>query len=425
VVLEGSVRRSAVKVRVTTQLTDVAEGFQLFSSRFESETVDIFQLQDDLAGAVFRALRPHLESGSQTHVESFARPQSRVHMPSEAYETYLKGRYHWEQRTLADIQLAGRYFEQALQLDPGSAAVHAGLSDFYALQGTFGLMAPEEAWQWARRYALQAVALDPELAEGHISVANVLQFCDWNWAEARAHIVKALELRPQRGESYYSYAANLMAQGRLTEALEQARRGLHYDPLSAALLAAEAILHVYLGEHASGRLLAQSALSAAPQNSELYYSLAMGQSLAGQVDASIATLELGLQSSGMPLFLGWLAEAYARSGNEQRAREILASLLEMAANGSAIPVAIAVAAASLEEHELAMEWLERAAAVRDIFVVYSAVLPGLRGLHAQPRYHSLLRRMNLPHPSMHTSAMHTSAMPESAAGRGAMYGSTV
>ena len=397
VVLEGSVRRLNSRIRVSNQLTDVLEGFNLWSSRFDRELVDIFQLQDELAAAVVSALQPHL----LPELRALAVAQTRTPMQVEAYENYLKGRYHWEQRTMADIQLSGRYFEQAMQLDSTSAVAHAGLSDFYALQGTLGLMSPHEAWQCARTYALQAIGLDAELAEGHIAIANVMQFYDWNWTGAREHILKALELRPQRGESYYTCVTNLMAQGRLVEALEQARAGLSCDPLATSLLAAEAMLRLYLGDHDSARLLATSALSAAPQNYALYYSLSVAQSLAGHFQEAVATLDRGLQSSGMPILMGWLAEAHARNGDTARARELLASLLEMADNGSPIPVAIAVAAAALQESGLALDWLERGAEMRDIFVAYSAIQPSLGALHHHPRYHGLLARMNLPHPSTH------------------------
>ncbi|MGA7159213.1 MAG: protein kinase [Acidobacteriaceae bacterium] len=389
-VLEGSVRRSGSRVRVSIQLTDVAQGSQSWSSRFDRELVDIFDLQDDLAASVCSALPSHLVS------QMGAQPRTR--MQTDAYEIYLRGRYHWERRTIADIQLAGRYFEQALHMDPDSAAVHAGVSDFYALQGTFGAMNPHEAWHTARTSALHAIALDPSLAEAHISLANVLQFYDWNWTGAREHIQKALALRPQRGDSYYVSVSNLMTLGLLDEALAEARLGLTYDPLATQLLNAEAMITLYLGRHEDAQLLATSALAATPENYELYYSLALAQSMQGRTQQAIETLERGIQASGMPVLLGWLAEAYVRHGNSAKAQEILEQLLNLAAEGSPMPVPIAVAAASLEQHELALDWLERAADSRDLFVAYAAVLPSLSPLHGHPRYHGLITRMRLPHP---------------------------
>jgi serine/threonine-protein kinase len=399
VVLEGSVRRSGTRIRVLMQLTDVEEGVQIWSERFDRAATDVFELQDGLADAVLVALK--------TKLAPELRPselQARSPMQTSAYETYLRGRYHWEQRTIADVQLAGRYFEQALEQDPSSAAVYAGLSDYYALQGTLGLMDPHEAWHSARTFAMQAIALDPELAEAHISLSNVLQFYDWNWSGAREHIDKALALRPQRGESYYISAANFMTQGLLEEALAQVRQGLTYDPLAVPLLAAEAMIRLYLGDHETALLLADSALKSAPQNYELYYSLALAQARSGRADHAVVTLERGVQSSGMPVLMGWLAEAYVQNGETPKARKVLTELITMAEQGTPTPVALAVAAAAVDETELALDWLHRAAEMRDIFVAYVSILPSLKPLHEHPRYHRLLTRMKLKHPSTHRSA---------------------
>ena len=394
--LEGSVRRSGTRVRVNMQLTDVKHGFLVWSERFDRELANVFELQDELASAVVSALQkefaPDLRHSGLQH---------RTPTQIEAYEDYLRGRYHWGQRTVTSIQLAGRYFQQALKHDPTLAAAHAGVADFYSLQGTLGLMSPHKAWQMARSSALDAVALDPALPEAHLALAAVLQFYDWDWEAARQHIVKAIELRPQRGESYFFYVSFLMTQGHLTEALEQAKIGLTYDPLATPLLAAEAMLRVYLGDHDSTILLARSALADSPHYFELYYALGMAQFLTGRTEEAVATFERGLEHSRMPLLLGWLAEAHVRNGNQPKAREVLAQLLQMADEGNALPVAIAVAAASLEQHDLAFVWLEKAAETRDILVSYLSVLPSLKVLHDDPRYQKLLDRMKLAHPSTH------------------------
>jgi serine/threonine protein kinase/tetratricopeptide (TPR) repeat protein len=406
VILEGSVRRSGARIRVTMQLTDVRKGFHIWSSRFDRENPDVFELQDELATAVVAALREKLALNLNG-----ADLQTRTPMQTEAYEAYLKGRYHWRQVTIEDVQLAGRYFEQAMKLDPNSAAAYAGVADFYCLQGTLGLMAPDQAWSVARSSALQAVALDTDLPEGHLALAAVLQFYDWDWIAARDHIVKAIELRPQRGESYYLYASHLMTQGMLPEALEQVRIGLRYDPLSTPLLAAEAMLRTYLGDHDSSILLAQTALTSSPHYFELYYSLGLAQSFSGRAREAVATFERGIEHSRMPVLLGWLAEAHAQNGNHDKAREVLANLLDLANQGNRMPVAIAVAAISVGDNELAFNWLETAADMHDIFVAYITVMPSLRKLHNDPRYQRLLDRMKLAHPSTHRRHNETRQSP--------------
>lgn len=394
VILEGSVRRSGARVRVTTQLTQVRHGFPLWSARFDREMSDVFELQDELATSVVSALRDKLAPNL-----SLSGLQVRTPMQADAYESYLKGRYHWNRRTPEDIQLAGRYFERALKLEPKSAAAYAGIADFYCLQGTFGGMPPLEAWPLARSSALQAVALDPDLPEGHLALASVFHFYDWDWEKARHHIVKAIELQPQRGETYYFYVAYLITQGLLDEALKQARIGLIYDPLSTPLLAAEALVRAYLGDHDSSILLSQSALSCAPHYVELYYALGIAQTLAGRPHEAVQTFERGIEHSHMPFLMGWLAEAHVRNGNVERARGTLEQMIELAKNGNPMAMPIAVAAASLGETELAFTWLEKAVEQRDILVPYITVLPSLRALHDEPHYKQILERMKLRHPS--------------------------
>ena len=396
VILEGSVRRSGARVRVTTQLTQVRHGFPLWSARFDREMSDVFELQDELATSVVSALRDKLAPNL-----SLSGLQVRTPMQADAYESYLKGRYHWNRRTPEDIQLAGRYFERALKLDPKSAAAYAGIADFYCLMGTFGGMPPLEAWALARSSALQAVALDPDLPEGHLALASVFHFYDWDWEKARHHMVKAIELQPQRGESYYLYVAYLITQGLLDDALEQARIGLIYDPLSTPLLAAEALVRAYLGDHDSSILLAQAALSSAPHYVELYYALGIAQTLAGRPHEAVQTFERGIEYSHMPFLMGWLAEAHVRNGHVEKARGALEQMIELARNGNPMSMPIAVAAASLGEIELAFTWLEKAVEQRDILVAYITVLPSLRTLHDEPRYKQLLDRMKLRHPSTH------------------------
>lgn len=396
VILEGSVRRSGPRVRVSTQLVQVRDGFHLWSERFDREMADVFELQDELASSVVAALRDN--RALDLHLSHL---QLRTPMQADAYEAYLKGRYHWNQRNPEDFQIAGRYFERALQLDPNSAAAHAGIADYYCLQGTFGAMPPHEAWALARSSALQAIQLDPNLPEGHLALASVLSFHDWNWEKARYHMERAIELQPQRGESYYMFVAILMAQGLLDEALVQARIALRYDPISAPLLAVEAVIHAYLGDYENCILLSQAALKTCPHYVELYYTLGMALTFADRHQEAIEIIERGLEVTQVPFLKAWLVEPHRRSGDTAKARAALQELLNLAEMGAPVYTPIAVAATALGDTQLALDWLEKAVEKRDILVAYLTVMPNLHPLHNEPRYRQLLQKMNLKHPSAH------------------------
>ncbi len=392
-VLEGSVRRSGSKVRVSVQLTDVQSGFQIWADRFDGEMRDVFDLQDELAKALVSALQEKLSSAVQmpSHI------MMRISEHPEAYDAYLKGRYNWNQKTIEGVQLAGKYFEQALSIDPEFSLAHAGLADYYSVLGSLGMMSPHEAWPLARRSALHAISLAPELPEGHLALASVLQFYDWKWEEGRKEIERAIEMHPERGESYVPYVYHLMTQGLLEEALAQTTKGLKYDPLSTALLTGQALLRTYLGDHDTSILLAREALKTAPHH-ELYYTLGLACQASGRATEAVQALQQGLDESRMPHLLGWLADAHVKCGNHAEARAALNQLLEMAAKGMALPVAIAVAAAALDERALAFHWLEQAADDRDILVGYLTIMPCLQPLHEDERFRRLAERMNLRMP---------------------------
>ena len=392
-VLEGSVRRSGTKVRVSVQLSDVKSGFQIWADRFDGEIHDVFDLQDELATALVSAFQEKLSPSVQmpSHI------MMRVSEHPEAYDAYLKGRYNWNQKTIEGVQLAGKYFEQALVLDAGFAQAHAGLADFYSLLGSLGLMPPHEAWPLARKNALHAISLDPDLPEGHLALASVLQFYDWRWEEGRREIEQAIDLHPERGDSYVPYVYHLMTQGLLEEAMAQVNKGLKHDPLSTALLTGQALLRTYLGQHDTGILLAREALKTSPHY-ELYYALGLACQASGRTADAVEALKQGLHESRMPHLLGWLADAHVSCGNHAEARAALGQLLEMAAQGRALPVPIAVAATALGEHTIALHWLESAADSRDILLGYLTIMPSLRPLHGHEQFRRLVERMNLRPP---------------------------
>jgi serine/threonine protein kinase/tetratricopeptide (TPR) repeat protein len=390
IVLEGSVRKSGKKVRVSVHMSEISSGFEIWASRFDRELRDVFELQDELTDATVQAIRERLAPDLVVP----AHPLPKRQRNAEAYDTYLKGRFYWNQKTIEGVQLAGRYFEEALRLDDAFADAHAGLADYYSLLGSLGIRPPDEAWPEARASAMHAMALDPDLPEAHLALASVLQFYDWNWEEGRKELEVAIALRPERGESYVQYAYYLMTQGLLHEALKQTRKGLSYDPLSPSLLAARALLQTYLGDHESSILLARESLKAVPHY-EMYYALGLACGASGRAQEAVAALQQGLELSRMPLLLGWLAEAHVKDNNKEQAENVLSLLLAHADKGNELPVSIAVAATALGKFDLAFKWLDIAADRRDILIGYLNIMPSLERLRSDERYHRLAKRMNL------------------------------
>lgn len=388
VVLEGSVRRAGARLRISLQLTGVADGYQLWSDRFDREMVDIFELQDEITQTVVAALKTHLNPDI-SHLAPARAPRD-----VEAYELYLKGRYSWNQKTPQSIQLAFQYFRQALELNPNLALGHSGLADVYALMASLWIMPSQEAWPLAKAAALRAIALDKGIAAPHISLGHVLQFYEWDWENAAKEMREGIALQPQTGDSYVSYAYHLMTQGKLRAALEQVRLGQQYDPLSTPLRTTEAMILTYLGEHDAAITLALHALELAPYFLELYYVLGVAYMGARRARNAQEILQKGANASGrFALLLGWLGAAYVQGGDTASAEAVLQELLDQARDSFAVPLPLAVLYTALGRKDEAFEWLDRAAEARDTILCYLQVMPTFDSLRADQRYERLIERM--------------------------------
>ena len=232
-VLEGSVRKSGNRLRVTAQLVKVRDGFHLWSERYDREMKDVFDIQDDISRAIVAALEVQL--GGQADAK-LVRPQT---TSMEAYELCVKGRGHWNQRGLG-LKKALHFFELALLEDPNYALAWSGLADAYFLLGFYDLLPIREALAKAKTAAEKAVALDDNSAEAHGSLGVVLGWCDWDWYGSEQHLLKALELNSNYSWARCWYGWLLMIlMGRDQESVAQNRRAVEGDPLSRAA-------HVYL-----------------------------------------------------------------------------------------------------------------------------------------------------------------------------------
>jgi TolB-like protein len=231
-VLEGSIRRAGPRLRVATQLINVADGFLLWSESFDREAEDVFAIQDEIARAISSALRGRLLD---------PRAEARVRRPTEdleAYQLYLKGRQSWNRRTEQDLQVAMRAFERALARDPRSPwrtrawPIPGRCSAFYSA------VPPGDAYPRAKQAARHALALEPSLAEAYPAFAYSAMYYDWDWVEAEQAFRRAIELHPGYANAHQWYGNFLSVMGRAEEAIATFERALALDPLSALKYAA-------------------------------------------------------------------------------------------------------------------------------------------------------------------------------------------
>jgi len=214
-ILEGSVRKSGNKVRITAQLIKAADGYHLWSETYDRTLDDIFVVQDDIAGEVVKALKLTLLGPTPV-------PRSKP-VDSEAYNLALQGRFFFDRRGRKDLERAVEYFRRSLERDPGYAPAWAGLSQAYARQADFGHVPAADGYRQAREAAEKALALDPQLADAHLAMGWIQSSYDWDWVAADASILRALELEPGGAEVLRHAGIQAYTLGRWNEAIDLAK----------------------------------------------------------------------------------------------------------------------------------------------------------------------------------------------------------
>lgn len=226
-VLGGSIQRREDSIRVTVRLVNTADGTSLWTGIFDEKFTDIFSVQDAIANKVAAALELRLGEG-QTHL-------TRRHTENvEAYQSYLKGRFHWNKRGPQDLRNAIEHFKQAIALDPSYALAYAGLADAYTLLANAGSPA-HEIMPKALAVARTAVSLDDNLAEAHAALGNVIIYYQYDFVGAEREEKRAIELNPNYATAHHWYSELLMGLGRHDEALAEIQWALEIDPLSLIL----------------------------------------------------------------------------------------------------------------------------------------------------------------------------------------------
>ena len=396
-VVEGSVRRMADRIRVSTQLVNVSDGFCLWSQRFDCKMTDIFDVQDQIAKSITDLLKVELDSriGSSGLVKRYTDN-------FEAYDLYLRGRFQWNKRSGEGFGKALEYYERALALDPNYAPAYAGIADYHASVASWGLEAPTEAWPKAKEAVKKALAADDSLAEAHASLGIIRMWYEWNWREAEREFLRAIELKPGLPISHVYYNLLLVQTGRFDEAEEQIRLALASDPLSVPANIYLAGVYHYRGDYDRSIQQAKSALEVDANDIEAHVVVALNLEQKKEYPQAIAELEKAYELAGQnPLLLGPLGSCYGGSGDTGKALGLLDGLNEAAKQIYVAPISWVMLYLGVGDMDKAFEWLEKAAEARDVLLCYLKVGPIYDSIREDPRYADLLHRIGLgDHESM-------------------------
>jgi TolB-like protein/Tfp pilus assembly protein PilF len=382
-ILEGSVRKSGNKVRITAQLIKAADGYHLWSETYDRTLDDIFVVQDDIAGEVVKALKLTLLGPTPV-------PRSKP-VDSEAYNLALQGRFFFDRRGRKDLERAVEYFRRSLERDPGYAPAWAGLSQAYARQADFGHVPAADGYRQAREAAEKALALDPQLADAHLAMGWIQSSYDWDWVAADASILRALELEPGGAEVLRHAGIQAYTLGRWNEAIDLAKKSIERDPLRPNSYNNLGNVFLALERDTEAEAAFRKALELDPDGAFRHYALGRTLLLQGKANAALQEMQQETEEnwrlSGLPL-------AYHALGRRGESDAALAALKDKYAGDSAYQ--IAEAHAFRGEADLAFEWLERAYAQRDGGVTEIKGDRLMRGFVGDPRYKAFLKKLKLP-----------------------------
>jgi TolB-like protein/DNA-binding winged helix-turn-helix (wHTH) protein/Tfp pilus assembly protein PilF len=394
-ILEGSVRREGDRVRITAQLIQAKDQTHLWARDYDRNLRDILALQTDVAGAIAREIKLKLTSDENARL---ARPPA---LDPEAYELYLKGRYFWNKRSEDGFVKAIGYFQQAIIRDPKYAQAYAGLSDAYALLGSFpnAEIPRNEAMPKAKAAALKALQLNNSLAEAHTSLAFVMMHYEWDWPGSEREFKRALELNPNYATAHQWYAVWLMSQGKKDAALEEERRAQEADPLSTIIKTDTAQLLVYAGRFDEAVQQAQRALEIDPGFLLGHVYLAVAYTAKKDYQAAISEFQKVLAiSKGDAWATSGIASTYALAGQRRKSEAMLRDMVHNAKNREDLTLSLAEVYTALGENDHAFAWLEKGYQHREGGLIFLNVTPDFQSLHFDPRFADLDRRIGLPLP---------------------------
>jgi len=390
-VLEGSVRREGNAMRITAQLADVDTGYQLWSGEYDREQQNLFAVEEELARSIVQTLRPQLSPR-----DAPATMTSTTRDPV-AHDAYLQGRYFWNKRTADALKTAITYFQRAIDRDPQYALAYVGIADATSILCEYGSEPTTNVLPRAKAAALKALEIEPRLAEAHASLGLISQY-DFDWKAAESETRRAVELKPEYPTAHHWYSLVLVSLGRTAEAVTEAERARQLDPtslvinnmLTTALVAARQYDRAIASARKTleldpGFLLGRQWLAKAYLGKEMYAE-------------AITELEKIRDSSlAVPgRYASELGFAYAMGGHPEKARELLVDLERRSLKEYVLPTIPAIIYMGLGDKERAFAWFEKGVQDKAWKMREMNVYPLFDSLRSDPRFQSLMDRMNVP-----------------------------
>jgi TolB-like protein/tetratricopeptide (TPR) repeat protein len=389
-ILEGSVQKSNDQVRVNVQLINALTDAHLWADTYDRKLTDMFAVESEIAKTIAETLQAKLSGLEKTAMSK--RPTTNP----EAYELYLKGRFFWNKRTGDDLRKSIEYLKEAIVKDPGYALAYAGLADSYGLLRFYGGASPAESIVPATAAAKKALELDDSLAEPHASL-GLIATEELDVHRAVEELERAIQLNPNYATAHHWLALAFTALGQSDRSIAETKRALELDPLSMVINADLSIAYLYARRYDEAEAQASKTLEIDPRSFLAHYYLGMALQLKGRLEEAIPEFQKAVELNHDPYCISILAQGYARNGQTDEARKLLAQLNEMAKSAEVPEYAFALIYTSLGDKDHAIAALERGFAGGN--KSYLFLLPGdplLDDLRGDPRFEALVQKVVAP-----------------------------
>jgi non-specific serine/threonine protein kinase len=389
-VLEGSVRKSGQRLRITAQLINVDDGYHIWSGQFDREMKDIFDIQEEISLTIADHLKLKLLKGEK---EKILKRYTEDH---EAYEYYLKGRYFWYRRYEGGLQKGLQFFQQAIERDPGYALPHVGIADTFGILGCYSYMPPHQAYSRAKAAAKRALEIDPDLAEVNASLGWIALFYDWDWLAAESHFLKAIQMKPDYPPAHMWYGNVLFCTGRFDESIREMREAKELEPLELAHPTHLAWALYFARRFDESIEELRQVIASDPGFSLPYLWLSVNFIAKKIWDEAIPAIQKFVEfTAGSVMALSTLGFAYGSAGMRDEAFKILDRLDGLSKDRYVGSLWRAIVWLGFGDKNEALENLEKAYLERESSMAFFRVWPIMDNLRSEPRFQALLKKMNL------------------------------
>jgi TolB-like protein/DNA-binding winged helix-turn-helix (wHTH) protein/Tfp pilus assembly protein PilF len=390
-IVQGSVQRFGDRVRINAQLIYAPTDKHLWAESYERDLRDILALENEVARSIADEVRIRLTPQEERRFTDL-RPVS-----PEAYEAYLKGRYHLNKGNEEEVKKSVEDFEQAYGKDPGYALAYAGLADSYLALSTYHFT-PREIKPKAKAAAMKALQLDETLAEAHTALGAVSLTYDWDWPAAERELKKAIELNPSSANAHHWYAHYLTAIGRHEDAIAEIQRAHRLDPLSLDVNADEVLFLFMARKYDQAIAQGHKAIDLDPDFYLPHFFLALPLAQKGAFTEAIRELERARQLDNSPMILAVLGSVYAYAGEKRQAQAVLNQSIQIPKQHYAYICSyeIAIIYLGLGERDRAFECFQKSYRDRSDCMVWLKADPRLDGLRSGSSYRNLLRQVGMP-----------------------------